>query len=81
MNGNPLRPITISVKDSKGNILESLKFSLSTLRTLFPYHIRLLFREEYLGAIPELYLSLVRESPARHSITEMPLKFGLRDLG
>jgi hypothetical protein len=34
-----------------------------------------------MGAVPEVYLSLIRESSARHSITELPLKFGLRNLG
>lgn len=41
----------------------------------------MIFREEYLGATPEILFSLVRESLARHSITEIPLRFGLRNVG
>jgi hypothetical protein len=45
VTGKPSSPISLQVRDSKNNILESFKFSLASLRTLFPYHIRLLFRE------------------------------------
>lgn len=34
-----------------------------------------------MGAVPEVFLSLIRESNARHSITELPLKFGLKNIG
>lgn len=79
--GNNNRPITIKVYDAKDNILESFQFSLQHLKTMFPYHIRLIFKEQFLGALPQIYISLLRDSYSKHSIMELPLKFGLKNLG
>jgi hypothetical protein len=47
---------------------------------MFPYHIKLKFREELMGAVPEIYFSVVRESFPLHSIMEIPIRFSVRSL-
>lgn len=60
LSGPTKRPIEIQVCDQKRNVLEQLKIGIETLRVMFPYHIKLKFREEYMGAIPEIYFTIVR---------------------
>lgn len=60
LSGSAKRSIEIQVCDEKRNVLEQLKIGIETLRVMFPYHIKLKFREEFMGAIPEIYFTVVR---------------------
>ena len=80
LSGNNLKHILIRVRDEKQNVLETLAISVESLRVMFPYHIRLRFKEEFMGAYPEIYFSIVRESYPMFSIMEVPVRFGIKGL-
>ena len=42
----------VRVCDDKDKILETMAVGVEALRVMFPYHIQLKFKEEFMGAIP-----------------------------
>ncbi len=72
--GNSEQSITVSIVDEKKNILEWTKFSLKNIRKLYPYHLKLVFREEYMGDRPVIYLSFMREDLPKFTILDKQIR-------
>ncbi len=64
----------VNIVDEKKNILEWTKFSLKNIRKLYPYHLKIVFREEYMGDKPEVYLSFMREDLPKFTILDKQIR-------
>ena len=72
--GNSEQSILVNILDEKKNILEWTKFSLKNIRKIYPYHLKITFREEYMGDRPVVYLSLMREDLPKFTILDKQIR-------
>ena len=52
IKGDRKKQIQCSIVDEKNNKLDWLRLKIEDIRILYPYHLRVIFREEYVGQYP-----------------------------
>lgn len=72
--GNSQQNVIVNILDEKKNILEWTKFSLKNIRKVYPYHLKIVFRDEYMGDRPMIFLTMVREDLPKFSILDKQVK-------
>ena len=65
--------LELSVEDDRGSKLEWIRMQPNQIRIMYPYHLKVKFREECMGAFPFFYLTVVREDVPRFSILDRQL--------
>lgn len=69
------------VIDNKGSKLEWLKLDPKQIRLMYPYHLHIRFREEYVGMHPHFFVTIIREDVPLFSILDKKINMKVKYVG
>lgn len=73
--------IQIVVKDNKGSKLEWIRIDPKQIRIMYPYHLHVHFRQEYVGLFPHFYMTIIKEDVPKFSVLDNRVNFIARYIG